>query len=98
MTFTRLALGAGTVVVLAFVVLVAIAIPAIATPLVVASALVLLIGGGNLLYGRHSHGAAAKARTRPAQDAQNRAIDEAQRQARQQRDEARRQRRQGSGR
>ena len=49
------------------------------------AALVFLIGGGNLLYGRNSHGAMAQARTRPAQEAQNRAIDEARRQAGRQR-------------
>jgi hypothetical protein len=57
-------------------------------------ALVILIGGGNLLYGKHSHGAAAIARVRPAQEAQNRAIDEAQTQARRQREQARQQREQ----
>ena len=43
----------------------------------------------NLLYGKHSHGAAATARKRPAQQAQNQAIDEAQRQARLEREQAR---------
>jgi hypothetical protein len=36
-----------------------------------------LVAAGNLLYGRHSHGAAAQARIRPAQDAANRAADRA---------------------
>jgi hypothetical protein len=47
------------------------------TPLATVLALVILIGGGNLLYGKNSHGARAQARVRPAQEAQNRAIDEA---------------------
>src|ERR1700722_12908085 len=92
MTLTRFALAAGVVVVLAFAVLMAIAVGGAFTPLVVVAALVLLIGAGNLLYGRHSHGAAAQARVRPAQEAQNRAIDEAQSEARRQREVARRQR------
>ena len=37
--------------------------------------LALLVGAGNLLYGRHSHGAAAVARVRPAQEAHDRAAD-----------------------
>jgi flagellar motor component MotA len=89
MTFTRFALGAGVVVLLGFVVLMAVAVGGAFTPVVAIAALLILIGGGNLLYGRHSHGAAAKARVRPAQEAQNRAIDEAQEQARQQRQQAR---------
>ena len=56
------------------------------SPLIAIVALVILIGGGNLLYGKNSHGAAAKARVRPAQEAQNRAIDEAQARARQERE------------
>ena len=44
---------------------------------------------GNLLYGKNSHGAMAKDRVRAAQDAQNRAIDEAHRARRQARQEAR---------
>ncbi len=44
---------------------------------VVVVALAALVGAGNLLYGRHSHGAAAEARTRPAQEAANRAADQA---------------------
>jgi flagellar motor component MotA len=94
MTFTRFALGAGVVLVLAFVVLMAVAVGGAFTPVVAIAALLILIGGGNLLYGRHSHGAAAVARVRPAQEAQNRAIDEAQAQARLQREQARQQARQ----
>jgi flagellar motor component MotA len=94
MTFTRFALGAGVVLVLAFVVLMAVAVGGAFTPVVAIAALLILIGGGNLLYGRHSHGATAVARVRPAQEAQNRAIDEAQAQARLQREQARQQARQ----
>jgi hypothetical protein len=90
MTFTRVALVAGVVVVLAFAVLMAIAVGGAFTPFVAVAALVALIAGGNLLYGKHSHGAAAQARVRPAQEAQNRAIDEAQIRARQERQQARR--------
>jgi type VI protein secretion system component VasK len=94
MTFTRLALGAGVVVVLAFSVLMAIAVGGAFTPVVALAALFILVGAGNLLYGKHSHGAAAKARVRPAQEAQNRAIDEAQVAERAQRHEASAQRHQ----
>ena len=38
-------------------------------------AMAVLVGAGNLLYGRHSHGAAAVARIRPAQEAHDRAAD-----------------------
>ncbi len=52
-------------------------VAAVAVRAVAAVAVVLVIAGlvacGNLLYGRHSHGAAAQARIRPAQDAQDRA-------------------------
>jgi hypothetical protein len=94
MTFTRVALVGGAVVLLAFAVVTAIAVGGVFTPVVAFGALVILIGGGNLLYGKHSHGAAASARVRPAQEAQNRAIDEAQTQARRQREQERRQREQ----
>jgi flagellar motor component MotA len=89
MTFTRFALGAGVVILFAFVVLMAVAVGGAFTPVVAVAALLILIGGGNLLYGRHSHGAAAVARVRPAQEAQNRAIDEGHAHERQQREQAR---------
>jgi type VI protein secretion system component VasK len=96
MRFTRFALGAGVVVVVAFMLLVAIGMHGAFTPVIAILALVGLIVCGNLLYGKHSHGAAATARVRPAQEAQNRAIDEAHERARLAREEARqrRQRRQ----
>ncbi len=92
MRFTRLVLGAGIVVVAAFMLLVAVGVHSALTPVIAVVALVGLIVCGNLLYGKHSHGAAATARVRPAQEAQNRAIDEAQRRARQEREGARQQR------
>jgi type VI protein secretion system component VasK len=92
MRFTRLALGAGVVVVAAFLLLVAVALHSGLTPVLAIVALVGLIVCGNLLYGKHSHGAAATARVRPAQEAQNRAIDEAHERAQQERAQARQQR------
>jgi hypothetical protein len=82
MRFTRIALGVGVVFVVAFMLAVAIGIHGALTPVIAVLALVGLIACGNLLYGKNSHGAAATARVRPAQEAQNRAIDEAQEQAR----------------
>ena len=81
MRLTRFALGAGVVVVVAFMLLVAIGMHGAFTPIIAVLALGGLIACGNLLYGKHSHGAAATARVRPAQEAQNRAIDEARRAA-----------------
>jgi type VI protein secretion system component VasK len=91
---TRFALGAGVVVVVAFMLLVAIGMHGAFTPIIAILALGGLIACGNLLYGKHSHGAAATARVRPAQEAQNRAIDETQAQARLAREQARQQRQQ----
>jgi hypothetical protein len=45
------------------------------TALIAALTIVVLIAGGSLLYGRHSHGAAAVERKRPAQEAHDRAAD-----------------------
>jgi hypothetical protein len=81
MTMSRVALAGGVLVVAALIALVVIGFHDALTPLVTIVALVVLIGGGNLLYGKNSHGAMAQARTRPAQEAQNRAIDEARRRA-----------------
>jgi phosphotransferase system glucose/maltose/N-acetylglucosamine-specific IIC component len=81
MRLTRFALGAGVVVVVVFMLLVAIGMHGAFTPIIIILALGGLIACGNLLYGKHSHGAAATARVRPAQEAQNRAIDEARRAA-----------------
>jgi hypothetical protein len=93
MRLTRIALGFGVVVLVAFMLVVAVGIHNGLTPVIAVVALVGLIACGNLLYGKHSHGAAATARVRPAQQAQNRAIDEAQEQARLERAETRRGRR-----
>jgi type VI protein secretion system component VasK len=94
MRYTRFALTVGVVVVVAFMLLVAIGIHGALTPVIAIVAVVGLIVCGNLLYGQHSHGAAATARKRPAQEAQNRAIDEAQERARQERQQGRRPRQQ----
>ena len=97
MRFTRFALAAGVVVIVAFMLLVAIGIHGALTPVIAIVALVGLIACGNLLYGKNSHGAVATARKRPAQEAQNRAIDEAQARARQERDDSRRRRNAAAG-
>jgi hypothetical protein len=89
MTFSRIALRVGIVVIAAFMIIVAIGIHGIASPVIAIVALGGLIACGNLLYGKHSHGAAAVARKRPAQEAQNQAIDQAQRQARLERERER---------
>jgi hypothetical protein len=74
MTGTRIALVAGIVFLTAFVIIVAFA-RHLGLLVVVVLMLAVLIGAGNLLYGRHSHGAAAMARTRTAQEAHDRAAD-----------------------
>jgi hypothetical protein len=81
MTMSRVALVVGALLVAGLLVVFIITNRSVATPLLTIAALAVLIGGGNLLYGKNSHGAAAQARIRPAQEAQNRAIDEARRQA-----------------
>jgi hypothetical protein len=78
MTFRRISLIAGIAVLTAFVIVVVARGHDGGNALVIALALIVLIGAGNLLYGRGSHGA-AQARTGPAQEARNRAIDEARR-------------------
>ena len=80
MSAARIALIAGIAFLVAFVVVAAFALHA-GIVVVVAVVIAGLVGAGNLLYGRHSHGAAAVARTREAQEAHDRAIDEARRQA-----------------
>jgi hypothetical protein len=93
MTFTRFAVRAGIVLIVAFMVVVAIGINGGMyggmSVVIAAVALVGLIACGNLLYGKNSHGAAATARKRPAQEAQNRAIDAAQEQGRLRREQER---------
>jgi hypothetical protein len=78
MTVTRIAMAAGMLLLLAFVVIIALVADSAALTVVLAFvALAVLIGGGNAIYGRNSHYAKAHARTAPAQAARNRAIDEA---------------------
>ena len=77
----RLLLGGALLVLAGLFALAAAGAHWLITPLLTLVALVGLIGGGNLLYGKNSHGAAAQARMRPAQQAHERAIDEARRQA-----------------
>ena len=74
MTGTRIALIAGIVVLALFVIVTVFAAHA-GLVVVALVAVAVLIGAGNLLYGRHSHGAAAQARIRPAQEAHDRAAD-----------------------
>jgi hypothetical protein len=77
MTLRRIALAVGIVVLAAFAYVVLAHGHDGSNALVVVVAVVVLVGAGNLLYGKSSHGAAAQARVRPAQEARNRAIDEA---------------------
>ena len=74
MSVTRIALIAGIAFLGAFVVVAAFALHA-GIVVVVAVVIAGLVGAGNLLYGRHSHGAAAVARSREAQEAHDRAAD-----------------------
>jgi hypothetical protein len=90
-TITRIALMAGTLLVAGFFVVVMVGAHRDATPVVALVALVVLIGVGNLLYGKNSHGAMAQDRVRAAQEAQDRAIDEAHAARRQARLDAREQ-------
>ena len=76
MTGTRIAVSAGIVILALLAVLIVFAAHA-GLVVVALAAVALLIGAGNLLYGRHSHGAAAQARIRPAQQAHDRAADRA---------------------
>jgi hypothetical protein len=75
-TSTRIAVAAG-IALLAAVVVVGVFAAHAGLVLVAFIAVAALVAGGNLLYGRHSHGAAAVARVRPAQEAHDRAADTA---------------------
>ncbi len=75
-TTTRIAVAAG-IVFLTAVVIVGVFSAHAGLVLVAFVAVAALVAGGNLLYGRHSHGAAAVARVRPAQEAHDRAADAA---------------------
>ena len=74
MRATRIAVVAGIAVLAVFVVITAFATHA-GLVLVALAAIAGLIACGNLLYGRRSHYARAQARTRPAQEAHDRAAD-----------------------
>ncbi len=76
MTTTRIALIAGIVLLAALVVVGVFAAHA-GLVLVAFVAIAALVAAGNLLYGRHSHGAAAMNRVRAAQEAHDRAADAA---------------------
>ncbi len=76
MNLRRVAVATGIALLTAFAVIVVLAGKSGAGAAIVAMlAVVALVAAGNLLYGRHSHGAAAHARIRLAQDAANRVAD-----------------------
>jgi len=76
MTWTRIAVAAGIALLTVFAAVVILAGQAGAGAAVVAFiAIAALVGAGNALYGRHSHGKKAVDRVRPAQEVQNRAAD-----------------------
>ncbi|HWD53840.1 MAG TPA: hypothetical protein VG346_01905 [Acidimicrobiales bacterium] len=74
MTATRVALAAGILILVVFVVVMAFALHA-GLPLLAVLALFGLVGCGNLLYGRRSHYAKVQARSRAAQGAHDHAAD-----------------------
>ena len=74
--FSRIAIAVGIALLAVFVLAVITEGHAGAGAAVVAFiAIAALVGAGNALYGRHSHGKKAVDRVRPAQEAQNRAAD-----------------------
>jgi hypothetical protein len=76
MSFSRIAIAVAIALLTVFVVVVVLAGHAGAGAAVVAFiAIAALVGAGNALYGRHSHGKKAMDRIRPAQDRHNRAAD-----------------------
>ena len=78
MTFSRIAVAAGIALLTVFAVVVILAGHSGAGAAIVALvAIAALVAAGNALYGRHSHGAAAMNRVRPAQEAHDRAADRA---------------------
>ncbi len=75
---TRIAVAAGIVFLTAFVFIVLAHGPWGSVSFVIGgAAIVVLVAAGSLTYGRNSPYARAQARTRPAQEAQDRAADEA---------------------
>jgi hypothetical protein len=78
MHWTRIAVAAGIAVLTLFVIVVITEGKSGAGAAVVAFiAIAALVGAGNALYGRHSHGKKARDRIRPAQDLHNLAADRA---------------------
>jgi hypothetical protein len=74
--FSRIAIAVGIALLTIFVIAVITEGHAGAGAAVVAFiAIAALVGAGNALYGRHSHGKKAVDRVRPAQEAANRAAD-----------------------
>ena len=74
--FSRIAIAVAILFLLAFAVVVIAEGQAGAGAAVVAFiAIAVLVGAGNALYGRHSHGKKAVDRVRPAQEAHDRAAD-----------------------
>jgi hypothetical protein len=74
--FSRIAIAIGIALLAIFVIAVVTEGHAGAGAAVVAFlAIAVLVGAGNLLYGRHSHGKKAVDRVRPAQEAHDRAAD-----------------------
>ena len=74
--FSRIAVAIGIALLAIFVMAVVTEGHAGAGAAVVAFiAIAVLVGAGNLLYGRHSHGKKAVDRVRPAQEAHDRAAD-----------------------
>jgi hypothetical protein len=74
-TFTRVLLGLGVLILTAFVYVVLAHGANGGNVAGIVVAVVVLIAAGNLLYGRHSPGAKAQARTRDAQAAHDQAAD-----------------------
>ncbi len=76
MTFSRIAVAAGIALLTTFVVVVLLAGPyGLGSVVIVLVTMAVLIGAGSLLYGRRSPYAATQERTRPAQEAHDRAAD-----------------------
>ena len=74
--FSRIAIAVAILLLVAFAVVVIAEGQAGAGAAVVAFiAIAVLVGAGNALYGRHSHGKKAVDRVRPAQEAHDRAAD-----------------------
>ena len=76
--FSRIAIAVAILLIAAFaVVVIAEGQAGAGAAMVAFLAIAVLVGAGNALYGRHSHGKKAVDRVRPAQEAQNRAADRA---------------------